>query len=53
MSSLQTPKLELSKKSDTVKKFQDFCTGLTIVFVYAILWLLIGALGYNIFLWLF
>ena len=46
------PKIE-TKQKDLTKKFQEVCTGLTLVEVYAILWLLIGALGYRIFLWVF
>lgn len=46
------PKIETRQK-DIVKRFQEICVGLTIVAVYGILWLLIGALGYRIFLWVF
>ena len=46
------PKIEETQK-DIIKKFQEVCVGLTIISVYAILWLLIGALGHRIFLWLF
>jgi hypothetical protein len=52
MTKLEMPKIEIRQK-DTIKKFQEVCTGLTIVAVYAIFWLLIGALGYRIFLWVF
>jgi hypothetical protein len=52
MTKLEMPKIEIKQK-DIVKRFQEVCTGFTIVAVYAILWLLIGALGYRIFLWVF
>ena len=52
MANLVTPKIEPRRK-DIVKTFQEVCTGLTILFSYSILWLLIGALGYRIFLWVF
>lgn len=52
MKKLEMPKIETNQK-DTVKKFGEVCVGLTVVAVYAILWLLIGALGYRIFLWVF
>jgi hypothetical protein len=51
MTKLDLP--QLGQKKDTVKKFQDVCVGLTILAVYAILWLLIGALGYRIYLLVF
>ena len=52
MANLETPKLG-TNQNDTIKKFQELCVGLTILSVYAILWLLIGALGYHIFLWVY
>lgn len=52
MTKLETPKIE-TKQKDIAKKFQEVCNGLTIIAIYAIFWLLIGALGYRIFLWLF
>lgn len=52
MANLEVPKLSTGQK-DIIKKFQELCVGLTILSVYAILWLLIGALGYHIFLWVY
>jgi hypothetical protein len=51
MGKLNPPKIETG--SNIVKKFQDVCTGLTLVAMYSIIWILLGALVYRIFLWLF
>jgi hypothetical protein len=52
MSKLGVPEIS-TKKHTIVDKFQEVCVGLTILSIYSIVWLLIGALGYKIFLWLF
>lgn len=53
MANLPSPKLELGRKKTIARIFEDVCLGLTIVFIYGILWLFIVALGYRIFLWVF
>jgi hypothetical protein len=52
MTKLNTPKIDTNQR-DIIRKFQEVCVGLTILASYAILWLLIAALGYRIYLWLF
>ena len=52
MTKLEMPKIEIRQK-DTIKKFQEVCTGITILLVYGLLWVLIGALGYHLYLWVY
>jgi hypothetical protein len=53
MGKLSEPKLAKPDKRDFVRTVQELCNGLTVFACYAILWLLIGAFGYRLFLWIF
>jgi hypothetical protein len=52
MVNLPTPKIDIKQKS-IVKTFHEVGEGLTILFLWSIVWLPITALLYNMVKWLF
>ena len=53
MGKLTEPKLTDTGRKDFTKKVQEICNGLTVAAFYANIWLLIGALGFKLYLWIF